>query len=35
VVNRRVTREVELVFRRLYVARFPIHRMQPISLRRQ
>ena len=27
----RVTREVELVFRQLYVARFPIHRMQPIS----
>jgi hypothetical protein len=31
VVNRRVTQEVELVFRRLYVAQFPIHRMQPIS----
>jgi len=31
VVNRRVTRDVEQVFRRLYVARFPIHRMQPIA----
>ena len=31
VVNRRVTRDVEQVFRRLYTARFPIHRMQPIA----
>src|SRR3954468_16926658 len=31
VVNRRVTRDVELVFRRLYAARFPIHRIEPIA----
>jgi D-alanyl-D-alanine carboxypeptidase len=31
VVNRRVTRDVELVFQRLYAARFPIRRMQPIA----
>jgi D-alanyl-D-alanine carboxypeptidase-like protein len=31
VVNRRVTREVSVVFRQLYAARFPIRRMQPIS----
>ena len=31
VVNRRVTSDVESVFRRLYAARFPIHRMQPIA----
>jgi len=31
VVNRRVTGDVESVFRRLYAARFPIHRMQPIA----
>ena len=31
VVSRRVVPEVEIVFRRLYVARFPIHRMRPIS----
>ncbi len=31
VVNRRVVAEVERVFRRLYAARFPIHRMQPVA----
>jgi hypothetical protein len=31
VVNRRVTGEVQTVFRRLYAARFPIHRMVPVS----
>jgi hypothetical protein len=31
VVNRRVTREVSAVFRRLYTARFPIRRMTPIA----
>jgi hypothetical protein len=31
VVNRRVTREVVTVFRRLYRARFPIRRMVPVS----
>jgi hypothetical protein len=31
VVNRRVTREVSSVFRRLYIARFPIRRMTPIA----
>jgi hypothetical protein len=31
VVNRRVTLEVSAVFRRLYAARFPIRRMQPVS----
>lgn len=31
VVNRRVVPDVELVFRRLYAARFPIHRMQPVG----
>jgi hypothetical protein len=31
VVNRRVARDVVAVFRRLYVARFPIRRMTPIS----
>jgi hypothetical protein len=31
VVNRRVTREVTAVFRRLYAARFPIRRMTPIA----
>ena len=31
VVNRRVTREVAVVFRRLYAARFPIRRMTPVA----
>ena len=31
VVNRRVAGDVESVFRRLYAARVPIHRMQPIA----
>jgi hypothetical protein len=31
VVNRRVARDVVFVFRRLYVARFPIRRMTPVS----
>jgi hypothetical protein len=31
VVNRRVTRDVVSVFRRLYAARFPIRRMVPVS----
>jgi hypothetical protein len=31
VVNRRVTTDVVAVFRRLYEARFPIRRMQPVS----
>ena len=31
VVNRSVTREVTVVFRRLYKARFPIRRMRPIA----
>jgi hypothetical protein len=31
VVNRAVVRDVESVFRRLYAARFPIHRMRPVS----
>jgi hypothetical protein len=31
VVNRRVTGDVVTVFRRLYAARFPIRRMQPVS----
>jgi hypothetical protein len=31
VVNRRVADDVIAVFRRLYVARFPIRRMQPVS----
>jgi D-alanyl-D-alanine carboxypeptidase len=31
VVNRRVTADVIAVFRRLYEARFPIRRMQPVS----
>ena len=31
VVHRRVTRDVETVFRRLYAARFPIRRMLPVS----
>jgi hypothetical protein len=31
VVNAAVVRDVETVFRRLYDARFPIHRMQPVS----
>ena len=31
VVNRRVARDVVTVFRRLYVARFPIRRMAPVS----
>ncbi|HSC74580.1 MAG TPA: M15 family metallopeptidase [Gaiellaceae bacterium] len=31
VVNRRVARDVVSVFRRLYLARFPIRRMTPIS----
>jgi hypothetical protein len=31
VVSRRVTREVTVVFRRLYAARFPIRRLQPVS----
>jgi len=31
VVNRRVTGEVALVFRRLYAARFPIRRMVPVA----
>jgi hypothetical protein len=32
VVNRRVTRDVVAVFRRLYGARFPIRRMVPVSV---
>jgi D-alanyl-D-alanine carboxypeptidase len=31
VVNRAVTRDVTEVFRRLYAARFPIRRMQPVA----
>ena len=31
VVNRAVVRDVETVFRRLYAARFPIRRMQPVA----
>jgi hypothetical protein len=31
VVHRAVTGEVTTVFRRLYAARFPVHRMEPIS----
>jgi hypothetical protein len=31
VVNRDVTGEVTTIFRRLYTARFPIHRMQPVA----
>jgi hypothetical protein len=31
VVNRRVTADIVAVFRRLYAARFPIRRMQPVS----
>jgi hypothetical protein len=31
VVNRRVVADVEAVFRRLYAAGFPIHRMEPIA----
>ena len=31
VVNRRVARDVVMVFRRLYAARFPIRRMVPVS----
>jgi hypothetical protein len=31
VVNRSVTREVTVVFRRLYAARFPIRRMVPVA----
>jgi D-alanyl-D-alanine carboxypeptidase len=31
VVNRQVVADVESVFRRLYVARFPIRRMQPVA----
>jgi hypothetical protein len=31
VVNRRVSRDVVTVFRRLYAARFPIRRMVPVS----
>jgi hypothetical protein len=31
VVNRRVTRDVTVVFSRLYAARFPIHRMRPVA----
>ena len=31
VVNRRVTRDIVAVFRRLYAARFPIRRMVPVS----
>jgi hypothetical protein len=31
VVSRRVTRDVVIVFRRLYAARFPIRRMRPAS----
>jgi D-alanyl-D-alanine carboxypeptidase-like protein len=31
VVNRAVVRDVETVFRRLYVARFPIRRMTPVA----
>src|SRR5690348_8319888 len=31
VVNRAVTGEVTRIFRRLYVARFPIRRMRPIA----
>jgi poly-gamma-glutamate synthesis protein (capsule biosynthesis protein) len=31
VVGRRVAGDVAVVFRRLYAARFPIHRMQPIA----
>jgi hypothetical protein len=31
VVNRRVVTDVERVFRRLYRARFPIHRMEPVA----
>jgi hypothetical protein len=34
VVNRRVTADVIAVFRRLYVARFPIRRMVPVSVYR-
>src|SRR5436305_15338101 len=31
VVDRRVTRDVVFVFARLYAARFPIRRMQPVA----
>jgi len=31
VVERDVTGEVTTIFRRLYAARFPIHRMQPVA----
>jgi hypothetical protein len=31
VVNRTVTNDVQVVFRRLYAARFPIRRMQPVA----
>jgi hypothetical protein len=31
VVNRRVAREVTIVFRRLYAARFPIRSLRPVS----
>ena len=31
VVNRRVVADAETVFRRLYVARFPIRRMRPVA----
>jgi hypothetical protein len=31
VVNRDVTGEVTTIFRRLYAAQFPIHRMQPVA----
>ena len=31
VVNRSVTREVSVVFRRLYAARFPIRRIVPVA----
>jgi hypothetical protein len=31
VVHRNVTGDVTTIFRRLYVARFPIHRMQPVA----
>jgi hypothetical protein len=31
VVNKAVTREATTIFRRLYAARFPVHRMEPIA----
>jgi hypothetical protein len=31
VVHRRITGEVTTIFRRLYAARFPIHRMEPVA----